>query len=162
MHVEFIRDKSRQMSQIRDPHLVHSMKVWHCNFKTLQPISARTNLKTLIIGTFPDDSFRILSSLNQLEHLEVLHLPKVTQLDHLTKLQELSTLRLATLPSWDASGKVTTIDSLDPLTRLPNLKHLELFGIRPSDKSLAPLEQCPQLVSVRVSKYPTERGDSVL
>mgnify|MGYP002625973313 CR=1 FL=1 len=156
MHLEFIREKANAFPEIGHPLLIRSMKVWHCNYETLRPVSACINLRALIIASFPDASFATLNGLAALEYLEVLHLPKVTALDDLSQLEALSTLRLATLPSWDTSGKVTTVDSLEPLTRLPRLKHLELFGIRPPDKSLSALERCPQLVSVRVSKYPKQ------
>jgi hypothetical protein len=78
----------------------------------------------------------------------------VQDLAPLARLTQLEALQLATLPSWDASGKKTIVGSLDPLAELPLLKHLELFGVVPQDKSLAALERCPALVSVRVSKYP--------
>jgi hypothetical protein len=49
---------------------------------------------------------------------------------------------------------VTVVYSLRPLALLPNLTHLELFGVRPATKSLRDLEAAPGLSSVRVSKYP--------
>lgn len=72
----------------------------------------------------------------------------------LAQLTRLRTVRLATLPSWDSSGKVTEVESLRPLVMLPELTHLELFGVRPESKSLSELEDAPGLTSVRVSRYP--------
>jgi hypothetical protein len=66
----------------------------------------------------------------------------------------LESLSLETLPSWDASGKVTEVESLDPIASLPSLKHVALFGVVPKTKSLAALERCPKLISARFSKYP--------
>ena len=45
------------------------------------------------------------------------------------------------------------VESLRPLAALPNLRHLELYGVRPGDGSLRALETCTALESVRVSKY---------
>ena len=41
-----------------------------------------------------------------------------------------------------------------PLASLRALKHIQLFGVRPTDKSLMPLERCPALMSGRFSKFP--------
>lgn len=131
-----------------------ALRVWHCNYQSLVPLSGYPNIKILVIATFPDDDLEPVAALTGLEYLRVLHLPGVTDLAPLERLQRLRTLRLATLPSWDSSGKVTTVESLAPLAGLPHLAHLELFGVRPADKSLRDLEGSPSLVSVRVSKYP--------
>jgi hypothetical protein len=40
-----------------------------------------------------------------------------------------------------------------PLTELPVLAHLELFGVLPEDGTLNVLENCPSLETIRVSKY---------
>jgi hypothetical protein len=72
----------------------------------------------------------------------------------LARLTQLTSLSLSTLPGWDASGKTTTIRSLEPLAALPALAHLELFGVCPPDKSLGPLEKCQHLRTARFSQYP--------
>jgi hypothetical protein len=66
---------------------------------------------------------------------------------------------LSTLPSWDASRKTTTIESLEPLAAIPALAHLELFSICPPDKSLVPLEKCKDLRTARISQYPRAEID---
>jgi hypothetical protein len=68
-------------------------------------------------------------------------------------LRSLVTLRLATLPSWDSSGRTTAVSSIEPITALPNLLHLELFGIVPPKGSLGVLDRCPALLSVRLHKF---------
>jgi hypothetical protein len=92
--------------------------------------------------------------LSNLRHLKVVDMPSVSDLSHLGELAALESLSLATSPSWDSSGKVLTITSLKPLAKLPCLRHLELFGVVPKDRSLGPLHQCKHLESLRVSKYP--------
>lgn len=95
-----------------------------------------------------------LSELRRLEYLSVLDFAKVADLSPLADLNQLRVLRLHSPPSWDSSGRVIEVQSLAPLARLPRLEHLELFGVRPTDKSLAPLEAAPRLRTLRVSKYP--------
>ena len=83
-----------------------------------------------------------------------MHLPKVDDLAPLAELRRLETLSLSTLPSWDASGKVTEVRSLDPIAKLPSLKHLALFGVVPKGRSLEAITRCRNLVASRFSKYP--------
>jgi hypothetical protein len=81
-------------------------------------------------------------------------MPKVSDLSPLMALSELQCLSLETLPSWDSSGKTTQVDSLAPIGYLQDLRHLALFGVRPKDRSLAPLELCHRLQSARFTKFP--------
>ena len=78
----------------------------------------------------------------------------IEKLDPLAELVSVQVLSISTLPSWDASGRVTEVESLRPLAKLPQMRHLELFGVRPPDQSLRDLEACPSLETLRVSKYP--------
>jgi len=82
-----------------------------------------------------------------------MHMPNVSDLGPLRRLTSLRTIRLSTLPSWDSSGKKTTVRSLEPLAELPNLAHVELLGVLPEDGTLHALENCPSLETLRVSKY---------
>lgn len=140
-----------------EPKSVISIKVWHCKYKSLNELSEYSNLKAVEIATFPDDTMNVIGSLTELEWLRIIHLPKIKALTSLGNLSKLKCLSLATLPSWDASGKVTTVQSLDPLTRIDSLQHLELFGVRPIDKSLSDLYRCKNLKSVRIHKYPKKQ-----
>jgi len=134
------------------PLNIRTAKIWHCNYQTLAPVAELVNLETLVIATFPDNCLDFLSELTQLRFLSIMHLPRVSSLAPLLALENLHSLSLATLPSWDGS-KRTVIESLDPLARLPALRHLELFGICAADRSLRPIERCTGLKSVRVSGY---------
>src|SRR4051812_35241726 len=151
---DLMRDKAKAMPSDPDGAEVRALRVWHCNYGSLAPVVQYPNLTTLVVATYPDADLEPLASLNGLEYLSLLHLPRVTDLAPLAQLTSLRTVRLATLPSWDSSGKVTEVDSLRPLALLPGLAHLELFGVRPASESLRDLEDAKGLISVRVSKYP--------
>jgi len=153
MIADFMRDEARSMPVHPTPSDVTALRVWHCKYKSLESLSTFTNLKTLVIATYPDADLTPLHSLSQLEYLRVMHMPKVSDLGPLGQLQKLKTIRLSTLPSWDSSGKKTIVHSLAPLTGLPHLAHLELFGVLPEDGKLNVLENCQSLESIRVSKY---------
>lgn len=153
-HLELMRDQSKLFPPVDEPEGIESVRVWHCKYKTLEPISGLRNLRGLVIATFPNEDLRLLSELKALEYLSILHLPKVEDLAPLTGLSHLKVVRLSTLPSWDSSGKTTTVESLAPLAQLPRLESLELFGVTPSERSLSALEDSASLTTVRVSKYP--------
>lgn len=148
-----MRDNAREFPVAEDVGAITAARVWHCKYRTLEPLGRFHSLETLVVATWPDSSLEVLGELQRLSYLSLLHLPKVTDLAPLAALQNLVTLRLHTLPSWDSSGKKTTVRSLEPLALLPSLRHLELFGVVPEDGSLAPLEAASGLESVRVSKY---------
>lgn len=154
VHLKLMRDPSRVFPSVVNPPIVRSLTIWHCKYQSLEPLVELCNVEELTIATFPDNSFRFLERLPKLRHLAVLHMPKVRDIGPLAGLRQLTTLSLSTLPSWDASKKVTTIRSLEPLTKIPHLAHLELLGICPPDKSLGLLKQCKDLQTARFSQYP--------
>jgi hypothetical protein len=154
VHLELMRDPSRIYPQVADPDSVYSAKVWFCKYRSLGSLAELCNLEELVIAGFPDESFECLARLEGLRFLSVLHMPKIFDIAPLARLTQLTSLSLSTLPSWDASRKTTNIQSLEPLAAIPGLAHLELFGVCPPDKLLAPLEKCRRLQTVRVSQYP--------
>jgi hypothetical protein len=113
-------------------------------------------LETLVVATYPEADLSPVTHLTRLRYLSIVHLPKVSDLAPLAHLESLTTVRLATLPSWDTSGRTTVVDSLEPLAALPNLQHLELFGVLPKDGLLRELEGSNSLRTVRVSKFPSD------
>ena len=153
MHIELMRQKSKQIPEIDTPDKVRSVQVWHCNYESLIPLGECMNIETLVVATFPDSSFDFLVKCQKLSYLSVLHLPKVDNLESIGLLSNLEILSLETLPDWDSSGKIQLVDSLQPLARLPSLKHLELFGVCPTNKSPEELISSSSLKSVRLSKY---------
>jgi hypothetical protein len=154
VHLELMRDPSRIFPQVADPDSVHSAKVWFCKYRSLGSLAELCNLEELVIAGFPDESFEFLARLEKLRFLSVMHMPKIFDIAPLARLTQLTSLSLSTLPSWDTSQKTTTIQSLEPLAAIPGLAHLELFGVCPPDKLLAPLEKCRRLETVRISQYP--------
>jgi hypothetical protein len=154
VHLNLARDPSRTFPQVAAPDSVSSANVWFCKYKTLAPLAQLRNLEELVIANFPDESFEFLRKLEKLRVLHVLDMRKVCDISPLAELKHLISLSLSTLPSWDASRKTTTIRSLEPLAAIPQLAHLELFGIFPPDKSLVPLEKCKYLRTARISQYP--------
>ncbi|MGQ2913153.1 hypothetical protein [Aeromicrobium sp.] len=122
--------------------------------RSLDGLARFTNVRTLVIASYPNADVAPPAHLRRLHYLSPVHLPNVTDLTLLGEPTELRTLRLATLPSWDSSGKVTTVDSLQPLAELPHLAQLELFGVRPESRSLGALESSRSLRTARVSTFP--------
>lgn len=150
---DLIRDRARTLPVADSDSELEALRVWFCSYRSLTTLERFTTLRTLIVADYPDEDLEPIGRLANLEYLRILHLPHVTDLSPLGRLQKLRTIRLATLPSWDSSGKVTTVDSLAPLATLPELEHVELFGVRPRTGSLFELEGALKLRSVRVSKY---------
>jgi len=133
---------------------VRSARVWYCGYKSLAPLAALTNLETLVIAGYPDGSLAPLYALNNLRFLRVIHFPHVTDLSPVAGLNNLVTLSLASLPSWDASGKVLTVASLAPIEHLAALEHLELLGVCSPDRKLPSCTAFRHLHSARFSKFP--------
>lgn len=154
MHLDLMRDESATFRAVAQPDAVRSLRIWHCAYRTLDRVSDFRNLQTLVIATFPDPTLSALSPLSQLRYLSIVHMPRITDLSPLMALAGLESLSLATLPSWDSSGKTMEVDSLDPIAHLRALRHLGLFGVCPKDRSLAAVERCESLQSARFSKYP--------
>lgn len=57
--------------------------------------------------------------------------------------------RTASVAACSLLGGTSVAETFDRIAR-----YLELFGVRPTDHSLAALESAPALRTVRVSKYP--------
>lgn len=157
--LDLMRDEARELVPPSDAASVTALRVWHCKYRSLQPLEAFTGLTSLVVATWPDPTLAVFQGAHALRYLSVTHMPAVDDLTPLGSLRELLVLRLHTLPSWDPSGKKTTIRSLDPLAHLPSLRHLELFGVVPEDGSLAPLEASGSPRSVRVHKYAKRERD---
>jgi hypothetical protein len=151
MRLDLVRDSGAAMPAI-DPEM-DSLRIWHCSYRTLRPIGQLSKLRALVIATFPDESLDFLRALNELRYLRIVHLPKVHDLAPLRNLLHLEVLSLSTLPSWDASGKTTEVESLEPIADLPSLKHVELFGVVPKSKAVGSLKRCPKLISARFANY---------
>ena len=160
-HLELMRDQAAVLPLPSDPLTYASARVWHCKYETLGPIASLLNLTALHVASYPDATFEPLAALHGLETLHVLHLPSVRDLAALAALSNLRELHLATLPSWDSSGKVTTVESLLPLVKLPKLERLELFGVVTPSRSADELLGSGSLKVVKLSKYASDSMDRV-
>jgi len=156
MHLDLIRDTATVFPLVDRPSEIRTLRVWHCKYKSLQALAGFKYLEEIVIATFPDKSLDVLAPLTNLRYLSILHMPKVSELEALSALENIESLSLATSPAWDSAGKCTIVSSLEPVARMKSLKHLELFGVCQADKSLAVLEQCRNLQSARFSQYPKD------
>jgi hypothetical protein len=156
MRLELVRDAARSFPEVESPSKVSTLCVWHCKYETLEAVAEFENLQVLKIASFPDISFEFLANLSQLKWLSVLHLPKVQDLEAISRITSLRFLELQTLPSWDSSRKRTLVQSLVPLSKLSNLEHISLLGVVSKDMSLVPLERCKRLKTARFHGYPSQ------
>jgi hypothetical protein len=156
MHLDLMRDSATVFPPVDSPSSIRSLRVWHCKYKSLHELARFENLEEIVIASFPDKNLNVLTTLSKLRYLSILHMPKISTLDALSRLGNIESLSLSTSPAWDAAGKCTVVNSLEPVTTMSSLKHLELLGVRSADKSLAVLEQCRSLQSARFSQYPKD------
>ena len=159
MHLNLVDDCATIFPDIDQPERYTSARVWRCRYASLSPLSRLRSLQELRILAYPDSTLEPLAELRHLETLEITHLPNVTSLAPLAALTQLRRLTLATLPSWDASSRTTTVESLSPLAKLPALEEVSLFGVRPPDKRVDDLLGIRTLRRARVSKYPKAEAD---
>jgi len=152
--VTLLRDQARSFPSGPLDTSIQSLRIGHCKYQSLRGLGGFPHLRVLDIASYPDTTLDPIGDLLELRYLRILHLPKVRSLAPLERLGELLTLALETLPSWDSSGRITEVETLEPIANLPRLRHLVLFGVRPMDQSLKPLQASKSLRSVRVQRYP--------
>ena len=157
-HLDMVRDEAESFSAPPAAARFVSARILHCGYGSLTGINRLRNLKKLEIVGYPDTSLSPLQGLFRLEHLSVVHLPAVTSLEPLCCLTSLRRLTLATLPAWNPDRKPLEVDSLDPLAKLPALEEVNLFGVKPADRSLRVLWSIPSLRRARVSEYPAGKN----
>ncbi|QGN59203.1 hypothetical protein [Nostocoides sp. HKS02] len=59
MHVDLMRDKARSMPE--DGAVgVSALRIWHCNYQSLNALRGYPNLETLVVATYPDDNLERL------------------------------------------------------------------------------------------------------
>jgi hypothetical protein len=153
MHLDLLRESDVALPICPNPGTVKTMRIWHCKYKTFAPLATYVGLQELVIAGFPDESLDVISELADLRYLKIVHLPQVRNVQALIRLQKLESLSLATLPSWDSTSRRTIIVSLESLLELPQLRHIELFGVCPSDGSLSALSHHACLETARFSGY---------
>jgi len=160
-HLEMLRDVAETFPALPDASRYESAWIWHCRFRSLSGLGRLTNLRKLEVAGYPDASLDPLRTLNQLEHLSMVHLPAVNSLAPLSGLTGLRRLTLAALPAHDPAWTPVEVESLTPLGSLPALEEVNLFGVRPADRSLEVLWGIPTLRRLRLVDYPTNKRTSV-
>lgn len=154
MHLDLRRDTAKTFPKLADPESFTSLRVWHCKYRTLSPIKQLTNLRRVEIAGMPDDSLQVLASLKKLEWLSIRHLPRVRSLGPLAELTALKYLELRSTVDANQASPRTLVDSLLPLSRLPELVHLTLVEIGAFGEPLTVLERCRSLRSITVEGFP--------
>ncbi len=154
MKLDLVRDSSKAMPSIEDKAAIRHLRIWHCSYKTLEPISELVNLESLTVASYPDATLQLVGVLSPLRYLRIMHMPSVEDLAPLADLAQLRTLMLETSPGWDAAGKRTVVQSLSPIAKLQHLEHLSLFGVVDQARSLKSLEACPSLRSAQFMGVP--------
>lgn len=152
-HLQLVRDPAKTLPTIPDPQSWTSARIWFCKYKTMTPLAELVNLEQLEVAGFPDATLDDLAGLTHLRVLRLQNFPKVVDLAPLAQLKKLETLALATPPSWDASRKKHIVASLEPLTKLPALRHIELFRVAPKSERPDELSKCKALRSARLTGY---------
>jgi hypothetical protein len=118
-------------------------------FSSLAPLGALRQLTTLELDDPP--SLTGLESLGGLECLVLRHFRRVKNLSAVASLSALRAISMSTIPSWDASHRCLTVESLEPLCRLERLESLSLMGVSPLDGRLDWLQQLKTLKHLHVS-----------
>jgi hypothetical protein len=153
MHIDLVSDTRKKMPVHHKPESVGSLRIWNCRYETFSPVEEYINLKTLVMIGVPDDNLYFLEGLTQLRYLAITNMPKLSDLTPLAKLTQ---LECVTLEASDGGmGLVAEINSLDPLGRAGNLRHIAVLGIRPRDKSLRGLERCRHLQTAHFDMLPS-------
>jgi len=97
------------------------------------------------------ESIAGLSALTRLKFVSMSHFTRIHSLQPLGALRALTGLSLSTIASWDASGRVLSVESFTPLSGLIHLEALNLMGVWPEDGSLEPLYRLKQVRHLNIS-----------
>jgi hypothetical protein len=159
MLLDLIQRPGTAFPPIRRPALVTAMRVMHVRYASLEPLSGFPNLRELSIIALPGPDLEFLRACPQLQYLRICHMPQVASLEPLEALERLVTLSLTVAPSAAPSRRWHRVASLSPIARLPALRHLDLLGVVPPERSLRPLEACPGLVTALFQGYPRSEED---
>jgi hypothetical protein len=157
------------------PHL-EGLWVGDASPKHLAPIAAMTGLRVLRLNGVTSDDLRGLAALKRLRVLEISnstvpslaglehfpaleclvldHVPRLTSLDPIGCLADLTDLAITTPASWDVSGKNLEVETLAPLGRLSNLEYLLLVRVKPARDGLRPLERLKKLRKLDIINVP--------
>ena len=145
-----MRDRSGRGLSHDQPRHVLSLRVWYSRVTDWTALAAFANLQMLEVAGYDHDNLEPVGCLRHLKHLRLVHFPRVSSIAPLANLSALEALALESLPSYDASGKHLSVESFSPLSALPDLRQLRIFGVRASDRSLHALSQIVSLSTVHI------------
>ena len=87
MHVDLIRDQSKVMPIFGSPTDLTTLRIWFCKYRTLKTLGSLHQLKTLVVAGFPDEDLEFLRELPELHYLQIVRLPRITDLSPVASLQ---------------------------------------------------------------------------
>ena len=116
---------------------------------SLAPLGALVSLEALELDDPP--TLVGLDQLIELKCLVLRHIRRIKSLSPVGKLCGLRAISMSTIPSWDASRRCLEVESLEPLSQLPELESLCLMGVKPLDGRLDPLQRLTHLKYLHVS-----------
>jgi len=116
---------------------------------SLAPLGALARLAALELDDPP--TLAGLYKLVGLKCLVLRHFRRIKSLAPVGILSGLRAISMSTIPSWDASRRCLEIESLEPLSQLPELESLCLIGVKPLDGRLDPLQRLTHLKYLHIS-----------
>ena len=122
------------------------------SIKSLEHIANATRLRFLHLGSSPQ--LTSIESLTQLGNLSWLELENIKSLRNLTLVGELRQLEGLSIAG--SMWGTQMVDSLAPLARLTNLRHLSLPNLKSRDKTLTPLCALSSLEHLHVAGWWSE------
>lgn len=149
MKLELIADKAKKFPSIEKPEKYSEIEIIDCNYTSLSSLRDFVNAKSLEIRSIPDGNIDFLKPLKKLKVLKITHFPKLSDISPISHLNSLEQLYLASLTSWDASGKRLTIKSLCPVVS-NHIKSISILGVNLADNDLLCLSKCKNLREVNV------------
>ncbi len=133
-----IPEQLRQVTNLK-------LRIWKSGVEHFENLANFPNITELDIFDYRAPSLTPLRALRGLRRLSVIHFPHVSSFEPLSELRQLEELVLETLPSGDASGKRTLVETFRPLARLSQLRVLKLAGVSVLDNDLSPLGELTAL-----------------
>lgn len=134
-HLELVFKAPDTFPVVADSSRYHSARIYQRRFRFVAGGCRLENLRKLEIVGYPDASLDPLGDLIRLEHLSILH-----------------------LPAWRRGSKPIRFGSLSPLSALPVLEEVNLFGLELTDRFVTTLAaSIPTLRRARLADYRTRR-----
>lgn len=116
---------------------------------SLAPLRDLPKLEALELDDPP--TLEGLEKLVGLKCLALRHFRRIKSLEPLGTLTALRAISMSTIPSWDASRRCLEVETIAPLSQLPELESLCLMGVRPLDGRLDPLHGLTKLKYLHIS-----------